>query len=305
MSKKISNEEFLNKINNLDINNEYQVLEKYKGRQVKIKFRHKKCGKEFEMDPNHFYRGQRCPHCNKDNLKTTNEYKNEIKGLVGEEYELLEEYKNSKTPILMKHCKCGYEYKVSPINFKAGYRCPNCSHNKKKTTKSFSNEVNNLDSEYLVLGEYKNNKTKILMKHKKCGKEFEMRPNDFITGHRCPYCSNLPHKSKGVILIEKYLNENKLQYKKEYRFNDCKYYKTLPFDFCVFNNDNSIKLLIEFDGKQHFYPMKSFGGEKEFEKTKKRDSIKNDYCKKNKIKLLRINYKEIDFIENILKENIK
>ena len=35
-------------------------------------------------------------------------------------------------------------------------------------------------------------------------------------------------------------------------------------------------LLIEFDGIQHFKPVKLFGGEKEFEKTKIKDEIKRE-----------------------------
>lgn len=59
-----SNEYFLNKINEFSDSDEYEVMEKYRGTDVKIKFKHKICGHEFRMTPNMFYRGRRCPLCN-------------------------------------------------------------------------------------------------------------------------------------------------------------------------------------------------------------------------------------------------
>ena len=68
----------------------------------------------------------------------------------------------------------------------------------------------------------------------------------------------------------------------------------LRFDFYI----PSKNLCIEFDGKQHFEPY-DFSGKltkketlNEFENLKIRDKLKNDYCNKNNIKLLRIKYNE-------------
>ena len=53
----------------------------------------------------------------------------------------------------------------------------------------FKKEVFNLvGDEYTVLGDYVNNKVKILMRHNVCGNEYTTRPNDFQQGHRCPIC---------------------------------------------------------------------------------------------------------------------
>ena len=78
--------------------------------------------------------------------------------------------------------------------------------------------------------------------------------------------------------------------------NDNKY----KVDFYI----NDLNLCIEFDGKQHFEPVKHFGGKVNFDKTKKRDEIKNNFCFNNNIKLLRISYKDINNVENILNENL-
>ena len=52
----------------------------------------------------------------------------------------------------------------------------------------------------------------------------------------------------------------------------------------------SINTIIEYDGVQHFKPISLFGGVKEFIKIQERDKIKNDYCIKNGIKMIRISY---------------
>lgn len=51
-------------------------------------------------------------------------------------------------------------------------------------------------------------------------------------------------------------------------------------------------MCIEYDGEQHFKPKKRFGGENGYNLTIYRDSIKNEFCKKNKIKLMRIKFNE-------------
>jgi hypothetical protein len=47
-----------------------------------------------------------------------------------------------------------------------------------------------------------------------------------------------------------------------------------------------------FYGEQHFKPMGYFGGEKKLLYTQQNDKIKNEYCKNNNIRLIRIKYDE-------------
>jgi hypothetical protein len=45
-------------------------------------------------------------------------------------------------------------------------------------------------------------------------------------------------------------------------------------------NDNmDLNKCIEFDGPQHFKPIRFFGGKKSFDLQKKKDAIKNNFCK--------------------------
>jgi hypothetical protein len=192
--------------------------------------------------------------------------------------------------------KCDSTYEVSPSNFIQGYRCPICSRKARKNTNSFAKE---LDEDYKLISEYINNKKKVSIKHNKCGKIFKMRPNDFQQGHRCPYCSSeMSKNSVGVQNIREYLEDNLYAFKEEVTFPDCFYKNKLRFDFVVYDVDEGIFCIIEYDGKQHF--SNSFGSEKKFKEQQLRDSIKNQYCEEHNIDLIRINYKENDSIKDIL-----
>lgn len=59
-----------------------------------------------------------------------------------------------------------------------------------------------------------------------------------------------------------------------------------------------LNICIEFDGEQHYIPKDYFGGEKRLLETQINDKIKNEYCKENNIRLIRIKYDQK--IENIL-----
>lgn len=84
-------------------------------------------------------------------------------------------------------------------------------------------------------------------------------------------------------------------YKREKTFNS-----RLRFDFWL----PDINTIIEFDGKHHFKPIEYFGGEYSFKKVKINDQLKNNYCKENNITLLRISYKDLKRIEEIIKKEI-
>lgn len=111
--------------------------------------------------------------------------------------------------------------------------------------------------------------------------------------------------SFGELQIEKLLKDNNILYQKEYSFSDLKSENNIPlrFDFAVFNADNSIKCLIEYDGEQHFLKKTEKIWSDSLEKRQQRDNIKNIYCLKHSIPLYRIPYWEknnlsIDLIFN-------
>lgn len=215
------------------------------------------------------------------------------------------EYVNTKSPLLFK-CSCGTLFEKSFEKFKSKEKqCKNCSYLDISKNQTFSYdfvkkyiENNNcilLDDSYI------NCESKINIECP-CGETFVSNFNSFRNYNqiRCRKCTR--QMSKGEILIENYLKKNKLKYTLQYKFDDLKALNNkhfLKFDFAVFT-DNSLITLIEFDGEQHFKPIEFYGGIDAFNTLQTNDTMKNNYCKANEINLLRISFKEINDIENIL-----
>lgn len=172
------------------VGDEYEVLGEYVNSRTKIEFKHVRCNYEFEMAPSNFVQGNRCPKCAKLVRYTKQSFSEKVKELVGEEYFVLGEFVNSYTKISMIHNVCKTEFSIIPSSFIQGHRCAKCAGVSKYSTESFKNKVCELVGEdYVVLGDYVNNKTKIRMLHTSCGYEFEIKPNHFVSGSRCPKCS--------------------------------------------------------------------------------------------------------------------
>ena len=121
-----------------------------------------------------------------------------------------------------------------------------------------------------------------------CGNEVIVNQMELKKGNTLS-CGCL-RSSFGELIINNILQDNHILFQREYQFNDLLSENNIPlrFDFAIFNNDNSLKCLIEYDGEQHFKPIEQFGGQEAFEELKQRDKIKNNYCREHNINLLRI-----------------
>ena len=172
--------------------------------------------------------------------------------------------------------------------------CPECNGSKKKTIEEMHN-----------IAESKNGKclsNKYLGAHHKLLWECEKKHQWLASYHAvktsnswCPICSD----SKGEKLIRMFLEKNNINFIRQKKFNDCRNKNKLPFDFYLPTEN----ILIEYDGIMHYKPIEYFGGNDGLLLRKKLDLIKNNYCKINNIKLIRIPYFEKDVI-NILKKSL-
>ncbi len=183
-------------------------------------------------------------------------------------------------------CKNGHRYYQDRRNLLKDKKCQRCYLDNKCITKEIflkkSVDVHGEEYEY-NLNDYKSLHSKIEMKCKK-GHIFNQKASNHLQGKGCPICK----ESLGERIIKKYLENFNIKYNRQKEFEDCKNINNLKFDFYL----PDINSIIEYDGIQHFEPVKIFGGVKKFEILKKCDEIKNNYCKYKGIKLLRINYKE-------------
>ncbi len=306
MAKRKTTDKFKQEV--LDaVGDEYKVTGEYVKAKTKIGFFHFKCSQPFDMTPDNFKNGQRCPHCFGKKRKTTQQFKEEVFKLEGDKYEVIGEYVNTKTKIDILHNECGSVYHVTPQQFIRGDRCTNCRYKKVSEMKSLTLEefkervYSQVQDEYVVIGEYTGANEPIKMIHKVCGQEISMTPNNFYHHKkRCMYCSG----SKGELAVLEWLVANSFSFKKEYKFEDCKNKRVLPFDFAVLNNDEDVKMLIEFHGIHHYESVKGWGGRGKLERAKLTDGIKEKYCIDNGIELIVIPYWDFDKIESILEERL-
>ena len=135
-----------------------------------------------------------------------------------------------------------------------------------------------------------------------CGNHYYAIKDQIISKtpkYRCPTCSKAI--SNGEIAVRDWLKSHKIKFIHQYKFEDCKSKRALPFDFYLPQKN----ICIEFDGAFHFYKQK-FVTEEQFEDQKKRDKIKDEYCLTHNIKLIRIPFWFLynKKYKNILKNNI-
>ena len=129
-----------------------------------------------------------------------------------------------------------------------------------------------------------------------CGREVEVSHNNLKSGgtQSCG-CVN----SRGEAVIIKLLLDNKINFSTEYTFNDLLGTRNglLRFDFAIFDDNNNLIKLIEFDGRQHTYgPDGKWTHSYSKEILQENDKRKNEYCKKHNIELIRIPYYDIEKI---------
>lgn len=144
---------------------------------------------------------------------------------------------------------------------------------------------------------YKNTRTKIVIVCDKHG-DFEQTPSCHLQGKGCLSCK----ESKGEASIASFLDQHDISYQREYQL--CKNPHTNSFlrvDFYL----PDFNMCIEYDGMQHFKEVAFWSSRNSLINNQKRDHLKNTYCKKNKIKMLRIPYTEYKNINLILCKSLK
>lgn len=75
--------------------------------------------------------------------------------------------------------------------------------------------------------------------------------------------------SRGEIKIEEIFEHAGLNYQEEYSFDDLISSNGIPlrFDFAVFDDDDNLQFLLEYQGIQHYIAKSKFGGKSRFKKT--------------------------------------
>ena len=239
------------------------------------------CGKEYSFsgtalrqNPNHFD----CPTCEK----------------VGQQYGRLKviEYaytSEDRHKYWMCECECGNReiIKATDLNTSKRVECLICQKKKHKT--QYIDETGKRYGKLTVLelDTEKSSKNAFWKCKCDCGTLLTIEGTKLRSGHT-QSCGCII--STGEFKISQILFNANISFKKQVTFEDCLDKKQLRFDFGVYNDNNELQYLIEFDGIQHFGFTEGWNDEQNYKDTKRKDSIKNNYCFINQIPLIRIPY---------------
>lgn len=187
-------------------------------------------------------------------------------------------------------CDCGNIVTVHKCHLLDGHTKSCGCYHKDRTIESHTIDYTGIVSDYGVKILEKSNNRKWKCECPLCHTYFYAIPSNVINGNSTS--CGCRHQSKGEEYIEKFLISYDIKFDKQYTFNDCVSDSgtKLRYDFVIFDRDNNIKSIIEYDGQQHYYPVEHWGGEESLINNQIRDGIKNEYCKSHNIPLLRLPY---------------
>ena len=198
----------------------------------------------------------------------------------------------------------GYIGFLSYVNLTHGYTFAVFKMDNPYIVKNMQNYIliNNITSK--LLSETLNSYYDKLLFKCDCGNTYSTTWSSFMDQQifRCPTCSR--KKSSLAIITEDFLKELNVEFECEVKFEDCIDKSYLFFDYKIITSDNNC-IVIEVDGQMHF--KAGYNKELGLYNQQRRDKIKDNYCKNNNIKLIRIPYWEYDNdnYKEIIKKGLK
>lgn len=260
-----------------------------------IVFKCPACGKSFEKRWEHYISQELkvCPQCGHKNGAKKQKISFELIKKLFEESELTllstqKDYKNRETRLsCMDKEEFKFAVKYDSIKSKSFDCIERYKINNPFALENLNHyiEMNQLNCKAIKRIDSRTWKFKC-----KCGQNFAINLSNFLIGYtRCPDC--VKQDSKYSLAVKEWLEKHSIHYIKEYRFEDCRNIKPLPFDFAINKSDKWI--LIEVDGQQHFYTT-PWTNEEDLHNQQLRDKIKNNYCKDHNHILIRIPYWKVN-----------
>ena len=257
----------------------------YKGSTSKVIITCPKHG-DFEIRASNFLLGHECKKCGMEKKPqcqpmTKKEFIEKAMKIHGDKYDYSKiEYKNNYTPITIICPKHG-KFQQTPYMHLRGVGCSECTKERQhdmfaKTTEQFIADAKKVHGDKFDYSKvkYVNNKTHVTIICKKHG-EFQQTPSEHLRGFGCPICNSSHLETE----VRDLLIKNHIEFEEQKKFD---WLGRQSLDFYI----PSKNIGIECQGKQHFKPMKFFGGIDGYEAQKERDTRKIKLCKDNHLKLL-------------------
>lgn len=266
----------------------YKLLSKYKNFYSEVEIQCDK-GHTYKVNYVTFHKGSRCLKCN-----GYFEYK-DIKKLIEEKgWKLLsKEYINCDSKLDMI-CSNGHRISTTWYHISKGGGCAECVGNVKKTIDFVKSKIESYGYK-LLSTEYVQAHEKLKIECDK-GHIINVSWHTFSQGHRCNNCASFKNEKLTHEILQKYFKN--IHPHKTIILSDRKVY----VDFYIEYNDK--KIIVEYNGAQHYRPVR-FGSmtkiqaEEKFKNQIIRDDDVRNYCKNNGIILFEIDGRKITGIKRI------
>lgn len=221
-----------------------------------------------------------------------------LKNLVGQKFGKLTVIKRDESkpkghgkPVYwVCQCDCGNVISIRGIHLKTGHTVSCGCYLKQK-----GNHINEIGNKYgkLTVIEFvgTNKEGKALWRCTcDCGNE-KITTGKSLRKGLVLSCGCL--HSKGEEKINKILAQNNITFIPQYHTKTLKSDKNYPLYFDFYLPDYNI--VIEYQGEQHYNPIsRGFYDEASFDELKRRDELKKEWCKTNKVKMIEIPYTDFD-----------
>lgn len=264
----------------------------YKNNETKIKFKCLKDGCEWETLMRNMQKSvalgySGCPECDKERRRKWDNDKIDsiIEDKFNDNLKRIDDFVSSNGKMKWYYVPYNYYFVETFTNINTKYN---------RTQISFTLNDYLIDTiikqkkiNCIRIGSVENKNKKIFFECNVCNNKWKSNPSVIcreITG--CPNC-----KKKSESLLGKYIYSLRELYS-SYEPQKVVYKKTSKGKFIVdfYIEIGNKKLIIEYNGKQHYEPVDFFGGKSSFINQLRRDEELRQYCNKNKIYLLEVPY---------------
>lgn len=191
-------------------------------------------------------------------------------------------------------------------------KCEFCNPNSKKSKDKFINDAKSIWGNKYDYSQvkYVDNKTPVTIICKVRGQNgihgpFPQTPFGHL--QKKEGCKKCVPDIKGEVEVQKILEKQDIKFTPQQKFKDCISYKSklsgrcreLEFDFYL----PDLNTIVEFDGEFHFEKREKVSYDK-FLSQVLNDREKNEYCKQNSIKIIRISYTDKKRVEEELMKGL-
>lgn len=278
-------------------------LEEYVDDKTPISFKCNVCNNIWKVDPSHLKGGRTCPNCKK--IARTEKAKNQF---LRKAKEVHNDFYNYDKVVYIKQlnkviitCPQHGDFEQVPNSHLNGRGCPLCAGNNfRRNAKYFIQLAQKVHGDHFNYDkvQYKTCKDPIIIHCNTCKQDFKQTPDHHLQGQGCPNCKLKSQRALFEFIQRAFPN---LDIRFEVGSKTVPWLGLQRFDIYI----PCLNIAIEYDGVQHFMPVKQFGGVIGLQHTQERDKLKEQKCQAHNCTLFRVKYNYSEEDLNQLINNIK